>query len=128
MELTARNVKEVFMDCLFKDGENTENHIPVIGIMVNVGFNPEKTKEHYDDIIDMLFQLPETFQKSKGGGWSFLQGCTTETGELWTGEHRTVEQLFMLGIAIEWCAWVPAVKETWAMLPGGMPYVMIRDR
>jgi hypothetical protein len=71
----------------------------------------------------LLNELPSSFKKDIGGGWSFLQACETKDGVQW-GEHRNMEQLFVLGMAlgkVRYC--LP--RDLWQVLPGGMPYLVI---
>jgi len=124
MELTAKRVDEVFRDCLFKEDEDKTNYVKAEGIVTNVGFHPDRLSNYKDEIRQMLDELPDTFKEKSGGGWSFLQACEDKHGNQWTGEHRSMEQLFLLGLAIG------AVKcllprAVWAALPGGMPYYVI---
>lgn len=124
MELLSENVESIFLKCLFKDGENTDEAIIADGITAKMGFHPDRLKENESNIIDMLQQLPDSFQKSGGGGMSFLNACTDKNGNQWTGMHRMMESLFCLGMAIgkvEYC--VP--REYWGALPGGMPYLVV---
>jgi len=124
MELTAHNVNEIFLDCLFKDGELTDNGIKAQGVRTNVVFNPERLKSHEKDITDMLSYLPKEFGKSTGGGWSFLNMCVDKNDVLWTGEHATVDKLIVLGIAVGKVSF-PFPRELWQVLPGSVPYVMV---
>ena len=81
------------------------------------------------EIIEMLHELPNEFLENKlggGGGWSFLNGCMTESGELWTGDQAVVELLFALGMAIGAVACLMP-REMWSVLPGGVPYFMVLD-
>ncbi len=123
MKLTSKNVNTVFMDCLFKDGEDTSN--PAIGeaVMSKFGFNRERLAGHTRDIVQMLSQLPDQFMANKGGGWSFLNACMTADGDQW-GEHMNIDQLIALGGAlgvVKFC--MP--RDMWKMFPGGMPYFVI---
>jgi len=54
-------------------------------------------------------------------GWSFLQMCEDKHGQQWTGEHRAMEELVVLGQAAGFVALL-APREMWPVLPGGMPY------
>ena len=125
MELTSENLGKVFMDCLFTDKEEAEKVEPikVRGIVVNVGFHPDRLESHRGDVSDMLACLPDNFHKDKGGGWSFLNACMDKNEVQWGG-HREMEQLFMLGIGLELVQW-QLPREMWVTLPGGMPYVVI---
>ena len=124
MNLSSENVEKVFVECLFKDGEDTTNHIKAEGVMAKIGFNPERIKLHKKDISDMLKELPEQFQKDTGGGWSFLNACNTKSGIQWTGLHQTIDKLLCLGLASE-TAKILMPREMWAMFPGGMPYFVV---
>ena len=123
MKLTSENVSEVFMDCLFRDGEDTDNHVKAEGITATVGFHPDRIETHKEDVAAMLACLPDEFQSKKSGGWSFLNACNDKYGRQW-GEHQNMEQLFQLGIALGLAKWLMP-REMWAMCPGGMPYVAV---
>lgn len=126
MELTSKNVDTILHDCLYKNGEDTTGYIPVQGISISIGFHPDRIKSHELEIIDMLMQLPVVFRVSSGGGMSFLNACQDINNNQWTGEHRIMEALFMLGIAINWVEWL-LPREHWPALPDGVPYVVIKD-
>lgn len=113
--IDANRVEQIFMNCLSKDG------VIVEGIMGRYGLN---VIGYEAEITEMLDQLPDSFKRGGGGGDSFLNGCMTRDGDQW-GEHRSMEQLFCLGIAIERCVWA-FPRDLWADLPGGMPYVVLR--
>ena len=122
--LKAEHVNAVFMDCLFRDGEDTSKYVKAEGIVRNVGFHPERLESHKAEIVAMLDELPEQFQEKSGDGWSFLNACMDKHGNQWTGFHRTMEQLFQLGIAIgKVKSLLP--RKMWSALPGGMPYYVI---
>lgn len=126
MELTSENVEQVFMDCLYKDGEDTAGHIKVEGIQSTIGFHPERLTKHKENVQAMLQDLPDNFHKDKGGGWSFLNACDDKNGKQWTDLHQRMEQLFQLGIALKLAKW-QMPRALWATLPGGMPYVVILE-
>ena len=125
--LGTERVEKVFLTCLFKDGEDTTSHVMAPGITTNVGFHPGRLKEHEEEIVEMLGELPDEFKESGGGGMSFLNACIDKYGRQWTSFHRTMEQLFLLGTGlgkVELC--LP--REMWGALPGGMPYYTIKDK
>jgi hypothetical protein len=131
-ELDSNKVKEVFLDCLFRDEEEainvSEDEIVLVeGIMNNVGFYKPRLESHREEIIQMLYQLPDQFkQSSKGKGWTFLNACEDVNGDLWTGDHAIVEQLVLMGLAIgmvKFCF----DREFWEILPSGLPYLTILD-
>jgi len=124
MKLTAENVNSVFIDCLFKDGEQTEDHVKVKGLVSTFGFHPERIKEHNEEIYSMLKQLPDSFQKDSGGGMSFLNACDDADGNQWTGLHQTMEQLVVLGIGIDKVKYCLS-REMWKAFPGEMPYFVV---
>lgn len=124
-KLTSDRVHELFLDCLFRDEELAGGmpYTRVIkgeGITKTAGFCAERLEGHRAEIAELCEELPPEFKD----GWSFLNMCNTKDGELWTGEHRTMEELVMLGMAagkIKLCA----PKELWSVLPGGMPYYQV---
>ncbi len=114
-------VREAFIDCLFKDGEDTDNHVKVEGIVQNFGFHPQRLEDKRELITAILAELPEVFKK----GCTFLNICETKNGELWSGSHETCELLVVLAIGLglmEYCF----PKEIWSNLPGGVPYLIIK--
>jgi hypothetical protein len=124
MILTADKVREIFLDCLFKDGEDTEKHVQAEGVVYSVGFHPERLQQHRQEILTLLFELPDQFQYDKGGGWSFLNACDDRHGVQWTGEHQTMEQLVQLGVGIGAVKYL-LPRDLWAALPGGVPYFSV---
>lgn len=123
-KLTPLRVQEIFLDCLFRDGEDASTAVMVEGITTRFGLHPDRIESHRDDVKTLLAQLPETFHAEAGGGWSFLNACTNRDGELWTGEHRIMEQLFVLGMALGLVE-CQLPREMWSVLPGGMPYYVV---
>ena len=123
MELTAENVNKVLTDCLYKEGEDTTNHVAVKGVRLNIGFNPERLEKHKQDIELMLGQLPDEFKKETGGGYTFLNACVTVNKNQW-GEHENVDELLVLGLAIKKVEFLMP-REDWKKLPGGMPYFVV---
>jgi hypothetical protein len=126
MTLSAERMHEIFMKCLFKNGEDTTNHIAVNGLTMNIGFHPGRIEENKAEIIEMLDCLPDNFKVGKGGGWSFLNMCNDKEGNQWADSHRTMEELVMLGLAIDMVDYnVP--RPIWSSLPGSMPYIYIKS-
>lgn len=124
--LSAERVEAVFVDCLYKDGEDTSDHIPAEGIVSTAGFKPSKIEQYRDEIHNMLGELPDNFRSSGGGGWSFLNACMDKHGYQWTGLHRTMEHLVQLGIATGEVEYL-LPREMWSALPGGMPYFAVKQ-
>jgi hypothetical protein len=125
--LTADEVTRVFRDCLFRDDEPTEPRIEVEGILNRFGFHPVRLESHRDEVAAMLAELPTEFQRSGGGGWSFLNACMDRHGNQWTGLHRTMDCLFCLGMGLG-LAQCQLPRDYWAVLPGGMPYYVVGPR
>lgn len=125
--IDSERVNEIFLDSLFKDGEDTTNRREVEGILNKFGFHPERLESHRTEIEEMLMQLPDEFKQSIGGGWSFLQACMDRDGNQWTGLHRRMDQLFSLGIALGKVK-NQLPRELWEALPGGMPYFVVLDK
>ena len=125
IKLTAEKVREIIMDCLFKEEELDSEGKPnvpaemVEGVVRNFGFNKERLQKHKDTIVALLKQLPEQFNE----GWSFLNMCVDKEGNQW-GEQRDVEELVCLGLGIgKVRSCFP--REMWKVLPGGVPYYIV---
>jgi len=124
--LDSERVNTIFADCLFKEGEDTSEHVFAEGIVGVVEFHPERLESHRAEIEAMLDELPDQFKESGGGGWSFLNACNDKHGKQWTGLHQRMGQLFQLGIGIGKArSLLP--REAWGVLPGKMPYYAIMD-
>lgn len=124
MKLTAENVHNTFINCLFSEGESTEKYILGEGCITKVGFNPERLKNNEANIIEMLNQLPDEFKKTGGGGMSFLNICNDKDGNQWSDLHQTMDELVTMGIASEKASFLMP-RDMWSVLPGGMPYVVV---
>ena len=122
--LSPQRVLTAYKACLFNDGEDTSNHIPVEGIMFSVGFHPGRLKMRTPEIAAMLRELPDEFKVDQGGGMSFLDACMDRNGRLWTGDHATMDKLFQMGVAVG-IAKCLLPREMWEALPGGMPYYSV---
>ena len=125
INVTASNMSELtsnaFMDCLFKEGEDHTNHVKVEGLTSMFGLHPQRLEEKRELVTALLAELPAEFKE----GYTFLNLCTTKDGEQWTGMQRVCEQLVVMAIGLglmEYC--MP--REMWAILPGGVPYLMIK--
>lgn len=120
----ASKLEKIMGDCLFADNEDTNSAILVEGIVNNFGFHPERLESHRAEVEKMLSELPIEFFPETGGGMSFLAACNDKYGRQW-GEHRSMEALFALGIALgKVDLLIP--KEMWSVFPGGMPYYVVR--
>lgn len=122
--LSPEKVADIFGKCLFQEEEDKTVYVKAEGIVVNVGFHPKRLEEYRPIIEAMLNELPEQFHEETGGGWSFLQACQDKDGELWTGFHQIMEQLFLLGMAINKVRCL-LPRDMWYIFPGGMPYYVI---
>lgn len=125
MPIDADRVNEIFLDCLFQDGEDHTHHVAVHGITVNVGLHPGRLEGHREEIIGLLDQLPNSFKAE--GGESFILACYDKDDQQWTGLHERMEQLFILGMAIGRVEYAVA-RQSWVFLPGGLPTMVIKDK
>lgn len=124
--LDPERVNAIFMDCMFASDEDTSGYIEADGISCKVAFHPKRIENHREEIISMLNELPNEFNESGGGGMSFVMACYDKHGNLWTGLHTRMDQLFMLGIGIGRVK-CPMPRAMWSVLPGGMPYYIITN-
>lgn len=135
MDLSDDNVDSVIHYCLFDDDDEAVSNlkpgeIPHGAVIVEsltgvkFGFDPKKLKDKENDIKSMLAQLPDEFMDGIGEGWSFLNACMNKNMVQWTGSHKTMDLLFVLGQAIG-CAKTTINRSMWGSLPGGVPYYVI---
>lgn len=122
-ELNAQRVEELFGRCLA--GAPDQGAV-TRGIVTTAAFSPQAIEEHREEIGQLLAELPEQFRETGGGGWSFLNACMDRHGRQWTGLHRSMEQLFLLGLASGQVSEL-LPRDMWPALPGGMPYYMVRQ-
>jgi len=122
-ELTAENVQRIVQACLYNEDDDTSNAVIHEGVVIRMGFHPDRIAEHRDEIEDMLNQLPSEFHKDGKGGMSFLNACMRRDGVQW-GEHRNIEELVLLGLATGMVKYL-LPREAWIALPGGMPYFVV---
>ncbi len=130
--IDPEQVNSAFLDCLYRseeivDGKQPDDAVIVEGILQKFGFHPQRLESHREQVTKWLLALPDQFLESKGGGWSFLNACNDRNDEQWTGLHQRMDQLFSLGIALGLAAY-PLPRDMWDVLPGGMPYIIIKDK
>lgn len=126
-KLTIENVQAILKSCLYRDDEISQDKPPdgaiiADGVLHKFALHPERTAAAKSAIDALLMELPDEFQKSKGGGWSFLNACMDKHGRHW-GEHRNIEELVCLGIAVKSAAWL--MKDMMEIMPGGLPYFVV---
>jgi hypothetical protein len=121
-ELSSERVEDLFRRCL---ADTADQGVAVTGIVTTAAFDPQVIGSHREEIGQLLSELPRQFQESGGGGWSFLNACMDRNGRQWTSYHRTMEQLFLLGLASGQVREL-LPRDLWPALPGGMPYYAVR--
>lgn len=127
MELTTQNVEQVFIECLFDDNESHEVFVRADGVQMRVGFHPGRLKENEANIASMLDELPDNFKVGAGGGWLFLNACSTKDGNQWADDHRSIDLLVCLGLAAGMVQF-QLPRDMWETLPGGMPYFSVNTK
>lgn len=123
-QLTAVNVNNTFLDCMFDESESTDNRVEAHGVMLHVGFHPERLAKNKNLIEQMLSELPDSFQKRGGGGWSFLNMCNDKSDNQWADDHSTMDKLVCLGLATGKLSYLME-RDHWVTLPGQMPYLIV---
>ena len=127
MQLTAKNVEKVFLDCFLKEGYTYETKvIPVNSVTGNFGFDPDKIEKYSEDIHDMISQLHPSFDE-KNQGYTFMNlPFKGENNEQWGGQIDG-DHLMALGLASGWMKLTIEERYLWQALPGGVPYVYRLD-
>lgn len=126
MELSSENIEKVIRVCLYRNGEEILNPVLSHGVIMKIGFHPDRIKQNTDNILSMLKCLPDDFMVSKGGGTSFLNACQNRDGVQWADLHDTVDKLVVLGLACKKLSFTMP-REMWHILPGTMPYLTVID-
>lgn len=129
----ASNVNRIFNECLCTSETDVIAHpgnYEVIEDMRNTEvvyfLEKEKLLKNKGLIQRILVEMSDVFKESGGGGCSFLVLCETKDGEQWTGLHETMAKLLYLGLGTGLMEYnLP--RNVWRALPGGMPYVLIKD-
>lgn len=107
--------------CLFEPGEDSTSAVPAQGVVLQMGFHPERLASKRAEIAAMLMALDPKFRESGGGGFSFL---AMGDGLPYLAHHRDFDTLLCLGIAsgfVRYC--LP--RNLWSVLPGGAPYLVV---
>jgi hypothetical protein len=123
LRLSAANVKDVLLDCMFKKGEDASHYIKASGILHDYGFHPNRLDANKWKVRELLSQLPTSFMCDKGGGASFLDACMTNEDNQW-GQHPDIEYLVCLGIALRLVIYCMD-RQLWSSMPGGVPYFTV---
>ncbi|MFF2532348.1 hypothetical protein ACFVS2_25900 [Brevibacillus sp. NPDC058079] len=128
MLINPNRVNEILVDCLYKkeeivDGKPIIPYVGVQGVQGAIGFHPERLQSHKQEISDMIENLPKEIDSVEG--LSFLNVCQDKEGNLWTGMHKTCDELIMLAIGLELLEFTMS-KELWMMCPGGMPMIRVK--
>ncbi len=136
--ISSQQVHEIMLDCLFTEEEMPtdvtdhadlpEGAIVAEGVIRPFAFHGGRLESHRDEVTKMLQGLPIEFRDAEhggGGGWSFLNACNDANDVQWTSFHQTMDELFVLGIGLGLAAWLMP-RDMWKVLPGGMPYVVVK--
>lgn len=131
MKLSAENVNNVFANCLFTEEETQDvalisRALVVEGVHLKVGYHPNRIQQNRENIISMLNCLPNSFKPEGGGGMSFLNMMEDKDDKQWTGLHQEMDKLVTLGLATQKLSFLMP-REMWKVLPGGMPYVVVKN-
>jgi hypothetical protein len=118
--LTRERVETIIKDCLYGAPEGPGSVI-IEGVVRTFVLDKAKLESHKDEIVTMLRELPETFFRGTGDGYTFLNLCMTKHGQQW-GEQPDCEALCVLAFGIGVGAWVMP-RNMWSILPGSVPYV-----
>lgn len=131
--IDANRVTEIIRASLYTDeelkpyGDAVPTDVVIgEGLSRKFGFNPKRLNTYKDEVFNMLMQLDDDFMHSKGGGMTFLKMPFDKEGNQW-GEHINAAELVALGTALGLVA-LPLPRDMWSALPGGVPYVVVRDK
>lgn len=123
----SEKVHNLFLDCLFKDdeiqgGQPPKDAVLIDGLTRKFGLHPGRLTSHTAELKEIIAQMPKEFFKGTGDGMSFLNLCMTKDGEQWA-EHPTMEELVVMALGLKLASYVMP-RSMWAILPGGVPYIV----
>lgn len=121
--LTEQHVKDVFKDCLVKDDEK-ETVSPVFVEGMAAGFHPRRLEVRRQEIHDMLSELPDEVRSK--GGVSLSVARMDRHGKQWSRLPVSQMMLAQLGAAIGEVKY-PMPADVWAVLPDGMPHIIVNQ-
>lgn len=101
-------------------GGAPEDAVIVRGINVKMGYHPQRLKSEYENISEMINELPDEYFGEDGG--SFLNLCKDKHGELWTGVHKLMDGLITLAIGVGLGELIDYGLPR-HLIPGGFPMV-----
>ena len=121
--IDVAELNRIVKDCL----PETPHPTPTVGrgIVCDFAFDPERLPRHRPAVVAMLKQLSPEFFTTGGAGISTLRMCVLADGAQW-GEQPDVQSLCALGHALGLVEY-SLPRQIWSALPGGMPYVTVRD-
>ena len=119
--LNAESVAQKFEYCLSTSSDLTAS-VEAEGILIKASFSPDRLKECSQFIVECLSHLSTNFYASEGGGWTFLNMCSTIDDKLWTDQHYVCDQLLTLAVGARLADVM--LREVSEALPGGVPYVV----
>jgi len=123
--LTTDRVRRTYERCWRDESKaGRATSVTVTAWMLRHTFGVRRIQTERESIIRMLLSLPEGFRADVGGGGSVATATSRGDGTFWTGDMTDVEKLVALGVAsglVSFCA----ARESWARLPGGLPYIRI---
>lgn len=101
--LTANGVREVLLDCFLKQDEIHDNKprdgVDVVyarGIKLSVGLHRGRLESHREHVKEFLRWLNDSYIV----GDCFLNMCNDRNGDLWTGSHRSMDELIVLSLGL----------------------------
>lgn len=125
-ELNGQTIQAILLDCLYKTeevGDATtppEGSVFVEGITLKMAFHPGRLESHREEVRALIAELPDNWKE----GRSFLEMCYDRHERQWTGAHRSMEELTLLGVGLKLMSFC-APREFWPMLPAGLPYIQV---
>jgi hypothetical protein len=122
--LVPQEIRELLELCRFGDSDSADQKQTVRGVVHTFRLHHDRVGAQRRKIEELLGELPTEFRRTGKGGWSFLYACMDRHGAQWTGFHRDIEILVVLGIAIGKVEF-QFPREDWPALPGAMPYIVI---
>ena len=121
--IDPKEIHDMILDCLFKEGEPTDKFVAASGVVGNFGFHPDRLASYKPKLAEMIGDLHPAFLKEVGGGWTFLNLCMDKNEHTWTDSQRVADEFLCLCVGNN-LAQILIPRDMWSMLPGVVPYVV----
>lgn len=126
--IPSSRVHELFKKSLFNEvelinGKPSLKPVVAEGVLINVGFHPERIENAREEISMMIDSLNPDIDTDKG--ILFFHICRDRNGNRWTDSYQICEELVLMGIALGILEY-SLPRDFWSFFPGSVPFIRKR--